>query len=239
MVLCCTGPVTQALADGSGPSLPLPNEQATRDAKPIPRGTAVVEAAPSLNKGVVRAVAPNSPPPGPGGNKAAKKVDQRASSVANKVKLFLELAGEQGVKITQVRESAILYEVTWRAKAPKGAKAKTRDGRVWVTLDGRYMTRRAVELAPALKRYRKERRYIDCLKGRGARVLLKPGLQGTVRQLKFLGVFGQDLVIWCSKEYSKLCAMHGDSYPRWIWAGGSRQGVLDPKVFEAQMGCKR
>ncbi len=175
------------------------------------------------------------------------ETDRRASEVAAKVLLFLQLLGEEDVKVTSVRESPVLYEVKWQAKKatlgkpdkPGGPKTALAHGKMWVTLDGRYITRRAVDLEGALQGYRKERAFVSCLQRRGARVLLVPGTQGTARQLKILGVFGAELVIWCTKKHRKLCDVHGSAYPRWLWPGGSRPGVIDPKSFESELGCKR
>lgn len=222
------------------PANSLNNERAAAGS-PGMAGTQMLAPAPAPTPGAHRQT---TPAPGPGtAPKKAKlsPADERANRIAAKVRLFLQLLGEEEVKITSVRESPVLFEVKWQAKQPasKGAaKKKLINGRMWVTLDGRYMTRRAVKLAAALKVYRKQRKFVDCLINRGLRVLLEPGTKGTAKQLKEVGAFGQELVIWCDKAHKKLCDLNGTTYPRWIWPRGSRFGVLPLSFFETQVGCK-
>ncbi len=124
-----------------------------------------------------------------------------------------------------------LWEVQWRDAAQPGV-----GGRVWLTADARYVSRRPVLLHAEITRLRAARARVRCLQARGVRVVAQVGSPGLAGVQALLGPFAASLVIRCGG--AKLPACGAGVLPRWISAEGARTGVLDAATLQRVWGCR-
>lgn len=159
---------------------------------------------------------------------ALSSVDEatRLRAEATVQKLYGPLVG--GVEVVAVTAQSGVLKVDFRQHGQAEAKPLT----VWLTADAKLAFAAAWDVTQRVQQVQADQTFIQCARGKGARVYGDPRHPGTVRQLEEFGALGRDVLVDCATTPT-ACATLGQTPLPITEVAGQRIAALVPR---AQLG---
>ena len=154
---------------------------------------------------------------------------------ANTIRGIYELQYESPANITNVENLSGIYKVTVLFTDFNGNRT-TQD--IFITTDGKLITDRFI----IADNYRifllNQKKFVECMRDRGLRILGKSNDTATLQQLQILGTYSYKLFVSCDGTSETACTNLGVTrYPTAVYNSTGYSNIYTADVFSQLTGC--